>query len=142
MSRPRGGAQIPLPPVDEVLPGLWVIPVPIPINPLRYVLVHAFESTGDGLVLVDAGWDTPEAWGGLTDGLATIGADVADVRGVLVTHIHPDHYGLAARVRSASGGWVALHPADAALRRLDAGRAVGRVSASRPLPGSYVKVIQ
>ena len=34
---------------------------------------------------------------------------------VLVTHIHPDHFGLAGRVREASGGTVALHPADAAL---------------------------
>jgi glyoxylase-like metal-dependent hydrolase (beta-lactamase superfamily II) len=40
---------------------------------------------------------------------------VAEVRGVLVTHIHPDHYGLAGRVRDASGAWVALHPADAKL---------------------------
>ena len=34
---------------------------------------------------------------------------------MLVTHIHPDHYGLAGRVREASGAWIALHPADAAL---------------------------
>jgi glyoxylase-like metal-dependent hydrolase (beta-lactamase superfamily II) len=34
---------------------------------------------------------------------------------VLVTHIHPDHYGLAARIREVSGAWVGLHPADAAL---------------------------
>ena len=33
----------------------------------------------------------------------------------MVTHIHPDHYGLAGRVREASGAWVGLHPADAAL---------------------------
>ena len=33
----------------------------------------------------------------------------------MVTHIHPDHYGLAGRVREASGAWIALHPADAAL---------------------------
>ena len=33
----------------------------------------------------------------------------------MVTHIHPDHYGLAGRIREASGAWVALHPADAAL---------------------------
>ena len=37
------------------------------------------------------------------------------MRGVLVTHIHPDHYGLAGRIREASGAWIALHPADAAL---------------------------
>ena len=40
---------------------------------------------------------------------------LADVRGVMVTHIHPDHYGLAGRVREASGAWVGLHPDDAAL---------------------------
>jgi glyoxylase-like metal-dependent hydrolase (beta-lactamase superfamily II) len=33
----------------------------------------------------------------------------------MITHIHPDHYGLAGRVRESSGAWVALHPADAAL---------------------------
>ena len=40
---------------------------------------------------------------------------MADVRSVVVTHIHPDHYGLAGRVREASGAWIGLHPADAAL---------------------------
>src|SRR5262249_48707026 len=43
------------------------------------------------------------------------GFSVSDVRGVLVTHIHPDHYGLAGRIRETSGAWVALHPADAEL---------------------------
>ena len=33
----------------------------------------------------------------------------------MVTHIHPDHYGLAGRIRETSGAWIALHPADAAL---------------------------
>ena len=33
----------------------------------------------------------------------------------MVTHIHPDHYGLAGRVRETSDAWIALHPADAAL---------------------------
>jgi glyoxylase-like metal-dependent hydrolase (beta-lactamase superfamily II) len=35
----------------------------------------------------------------------------------MVTHIHPDHYGLAGRVREISDAWIALHPADAALVR-------------------------
>ena len=33
----------------------------------------------------------------------------------MVTHIHPDHYGLAGRIREASGAWISLHPADAEL---------------------------
>ena len=41
------------------------------------------------------------------------GGSIADVRAVLVTHIHPDHYGLAGRVREESGAWIGLHPDDA-----------------------------
>lgn len=110
----RAWADGVLPPVEQVRPGLWSIPVPIPDNPLRYVLVYAFELPG-GIAIVDAGWNTESAWQALTDGLAVAGASVADVVAVLVTHIHPDHYGLAGRVREASGAWIGLHPADAAL---------------------------
>lgn len=110
----RAWADKLLPPVEQVQPGLWSIPVPIPDNPLRYVLVYSLE-LDDGLALIDAGWDTDEAWQALTDGLATAGHAIGDVRGVMVTHIHPDHYGLAGRIREASGAWVGLHPDDAAL---------------------------
>ena len=88
--------------------------MPLPNNSLRYVFVYVFE-TDDGPYLVDTGWNTDEAFGALTAGLSHLGTSVEAVRGVLVTHIHPDHYGLAGRVREASGAWVALHPADAAL---------------------------
>ena len=37
------------------------------------------------------------------------------MRGVLVTHMHFDHVGLAGRVRQASGAWIAMHPADQAV---------------------------
>ena len=104
-----------LPPVEQVRPGLWSIPVPIPNNPLRYVLVYAFELDGGGVALVDAGWNTDDAFRALSDGLAAAGGSMTDVRAVMVTHIHPDHYGLAGRVREASGAWIGLHPADAVM---------------------------
>ncbi len=107
-------SEPPLPPVERVRPGLWSIPVPIPNNPLRYVLVYAFE-TDRGPYLVDAGWNTDEAYRTLVAGLGEAGFAIGEVQGVLVTHIHPDHYGLAGRVRDSSGAWVGLHPADAAL---------------------------
>lgn len=37
-----------LPPVEQVRDGLWSIPVPMPDNPLRYVLVYAL-ALDDGL---------------------------------------------------------------------------------------------
>lgn len=103
-----------LPEVEQVRPGLWSLPVPIPDNPLRYVLVYAVE-LDSGVAIVDAGWNTDEAWDALNDGLGEAGGSMSDIQGVIVTHIHPDHYGLAGRVREASGAWVGLHPADASL---------------------------
>jgi glyoxylase-like metal-dependent hydrolase (beta-lactamase superfamily II) len=103
-----------LPPVEQVVPGLWSIPVPIPGSPLPHVFAYAFEVPG-GVVLVDPGWNAAEALAALEDGLGSFGARLVDVRGVLVTHLHPDHYGLAGRVREVSGAWIGLHPADAAL---------------------------
>jgi glyoxylase-like metal-dependent hydrolase (beta-lactamase superfamily II) len=114
-----------MPPVEHLQPGLWSVPVPIPDNPLRYVLVYVFElgdgPGGGGVGIVDAGWPTDDAWEALTTGLVTCGFDVADVKAVLVTHMHPDHFGLAGRVREASGAWVGMHAADSALleRRYD-----------------------
>ncbi|MCD0449532.1 MBL fold metallo-hydrolase [Actinocorallia sp. API 0066] len=128
-----------MPPVERVRPGLWSIPVPIPDNPLRYVLVYALEGPR-GVTLVDAGWDAPESWDALVAGLKTAGFEIGDVRGVLVTHMHHDHYGLAARVRQESGAWVALHPEDtkllAARQRDPAGliRAIRRQMAEHGVP--------
>jgi glyoxylase-like metal-dependent hydrolase (beta-lactamase superfamily II) len=102
------------PPVEQLRADLWSIPVPIPHNPLRYVSVYAFALDGGGLGLLDTGWESDEGWAALGGGLAQIGGSVDDVRGVLVTHMHFDHLGLAARVREVSGAWVAMHPADAA----------------------------
>ncbi|NSC21476.1 MBL fold metallo-hydrolase [Streptomyces albus subsp. chlorinus] len=96
--------------------GIWSIPVPIPDNPLGHTLVYVIE-TDAGPVLVDTGWDDPASWRTLVEGLAACGTSVGDLHGVLVTHHHPDHHGLSARVREESGAWIAMHAADAAVVR-------------------------
>ena len=101
-----------LPPVEEVRPGLWSVPVPIPASPLRYTLCYAFR-TDPGGVLVDPGWDTAAGRQAVAAGLAAAGAVLTDVAGVVVTHIHPDHHGLSGWLREESGGWIAMHPTEA-----------------------------
>src|SRR3954454_14541384 len=98
-----------LPPVEQVRPGLWSIPVPIPRNPLRYTLSYLIAGDRD-LVVVDPGWDSDSTWNALSSGFRAAGAEIADVTGVVVTHVHADHHGLAGRVRQVSGAWVAMHP--------------------------------
>jgi glyoxylase-like metal-dependent hydrolase (beta-lactamase superfamily II) len=99
------------PPTEQVRADLWSVPVPIPRNPLRYTLSYVLAS-GSGLLVVDPGWDTDAGWQALAGGLAAAGASPADVTGIVVTHVHPDHHGLSARLRAASGAWIAMHPAE------------------------------
>ncbi|WP_318306987.1 MBL fold metallo-hydrolase [Amycolatopsis solani] len=99
------------PPVEKLPGGLWSVPVPIPDNPLRYTLSYLVPAD-EGLVVVDPGWDTSEGWTALLDGLATAGASAADVAGIVITHVHPDHHGLSGRLRAESGAWIGMHPAE------------------------------
>lgn len=112
-----------VPPVEEVRPGLWSLPVRIPNNPLRYTLAYAFVEK-EGVTLVDPGWDAQESWESLLAGLDVAGTSVDAVRSVVVTHIHPDHLGLGAKVTNRSGGQIIMHSADAAA--LPAGRGADR----------------
>jgi glyoxylase-like metal-dependent hydrolase (beta-lactamase superfamily II) len=97
-----------LPPVELVTPGIWSIPVPIPDNPLRYVLSYVFEHD-DGVIMVDTGWDHPDAWAALRAGLAAAGIPFSAVTGIVITHVHPDHHGLSRAVRAESGAWIGMH---------------------------------
>jgi glyoxylase-like metal-dependent hydrolase (beta-lactamase superfamily II) len=90
-----------------VSPDVFRIPLPLPGDSLRAVNVYALR--GDGAVtLIDAGWSRPAAWQALEAGLRQMGAELGDVRTVLVTHMHRDHFGQATAVRQASGAGVIL----------------------------------
>ncbi|MEW2302641.1 MBL fold metallo-hydrolase [Streptomyces sp. NPDC006655] len=112
MTDSRGGATA----VRDLGGGVRSVAVPIPDNPLGHTLVYVLD-TDRGPVLVDTGWDDPGSWDVLVAGLAACGTGVDEVHGVVITHHHPDHHGLSGRVREASGAWIALHAADAAIVR-------------------------
>ncbi|MFJ5259445.1 MBL fold metallo-hydrolase [Streptomyces sp. NPDC088387] len=96
--------------------GVRSLQVPIPDNPLGHTLVHVVD-TDRGPVLIDTGWDDPDSWDALAEGLTACGTSAAEVHGVVITHHHPDHHGLSGRVREASGAWIAMHEADTAVVR-------------------------
>ena len=95
------------PGVHQVAPGVHRVPLPLPLDALRAVNVYVVETT-DGLTLVDAGWDIPAARALLAEALSALGAGLEDVRTVLVTHAHRDHYTHAVAVRRAVGCRIAL----------------------------------
>lgn len=92
----------------EIIRGIHQLKVPIPNNPLGYVLPYLIEGE-DGFTLLDCGWNTPEAWEALERQLKELGVAWHNVKRLLLTHVHPDHYGLAGRVKEASGAEVVMH---------------------------------
>lgn len=128
MSRPVNDAHAAsyharqLPPPTEVTDGVWAIPVPLRGSALRYVTVFLID-TGDGAVLIDAGYDHPSCWQAFTGSLASIGRRVEAISTVLLTHNHPDHIGFAARIRELSGARLVMGHADdfATMRRVRGG---------------------
>jgi glyoxylase-like metal-dependent hydrolase (beta-lactamase superfamily II) len=109
------------PGVERIAEGLWSIRVAIP-GALPFVFTYVF-ATPRGPVVVDAGWDTEESYRSLDSGLAEIGFEVAGLHGILITHHHRDHSGLAARLRDESGAWIAMHSSDAEILHRAADRA-------------------
>ncbi|MQA03428.1 MAG: MBL fold metallo-hydrolase [Streptosporangiales bacterium] len=90
------------PGVYDVMPGLYRVPLPLPQDGLRAVNVYVLEGD-DGLTLVDAGWALDVSRAQLGDALAELSYSVADVRSILVTHVHRDHYTQGVALRRESG---------------------------------------
>lgn len=74
--------------------------------------MNAYLLPGPPVTLVDAGPKTPQAWEALLAGLRAYGRAPADVRRIVLTHGHPDHFGQAAALAGVSGAEVLAHPAD------------------------------
>ncbi len=91
----------------------------------------------DGIVLVDTGYAGEDGTRQLEQAMAQVGLALADVRLVVCTHAHSDHYGLAGPIVDIAGCELWMHPAwehvrgvaedpDAALdRRIEVARQSG-----------------
>jgi glyoxylase-like metal-dependent hydrolase (beta-lactamase superfamily II) len=94
-------------PIEEVVDGVFRIPLPMPNDGLRAVNVYAIIGE-DGLSLIDSGWAVPTSRQALSDGLGRLNASVNDIRQFLVTHLHPDHYAQASVLRLETGSLISL----------------------------------
>lgn len=85
----------------EVVPGIHQIKVPIPDNPLGFLNCYLVKGK-DGWLMIDTGWFTPDAYEALKSGLKEMGLATTDIATMVVTHVHPDHFGLAGRIKASS----------------------------------------
>ena len=91
---------------EHVAPGVRLIALPLPLA-LKVVNVYLVEGER-GWTLIDTGLHTVEAEQALRDGLSGAGIAMADLRRVFVTHLHPDHLGMAGTLRAA-GAEIVMH---------------------------------
>lgn len=89
----------------RVADGIHQLKLPVPF-PLKFVASYLVEGP-DGWTVLDPGFDYPparEAWDEQASALG-LGLD-EDVTRVIVTHLHPDHIGLARWLQERSGAPV------------------------------------
>ncbi|KQR27803.1 MBL fold metallo-hydrolase [Deinococcus sp. Leaf326] len=86
---------------------LHALQVPIPY-PMKYVTVLIDAPAHGPVTMIDTALDTPEARQAIEDGLAALGLHWESIDRVIITHHHPDHYGLAGVVEERSGARVQM----------------------------------
>ncbi len=92
--------------LSEVMPGVFELGLPIPFE---NGTVNAFLLPKDGIVdLIDCGMNSDESVEILRTAIREVGGPSARVRRLVVTHIHPDHYG-AAGLFARDGAEIYLH---------------------------------
>ena len=94
---------------ERVLPGLWRLRLPLPWPGVPHCNAWAIAA-GDGIVLVDTGMHEPGSMAQLERALAMCGLQVEDVRLLVCTHAHSDHYGQAATIVARTGCELWMHP--------------------------------
>ncbi|HEX5871062.1 MAG TPA: MBL fold metallo-hydrolase, partial [Longimicrobium sp.] len=92
--------------------GIHRISTPMPGRPPQ-VNAYLVRCADGGWMLVDGGLNTAEAWAALDQGVRAAAGGWDRVGVHVVTHMHMDHVGLAARVREASGAAVLTGRLDA-----------------------------
>jgi glyoxylase-like metal-dependent hydrolase (beta-lactamase superfamily II) len=95
--------------------GVHRLVIPIPFAEAGgSVNVYLIDNPDGSLTLFDAGLGTATAREALVAGFAALGRRLDEVRRIVVSHGHIDHYGSARFVRERSGAKVTIHAADAA----------------------------
>lgn len=84
----------------NIASGIYQLNSPID-PPLAQVNCYLIKGN-DGWLMIDTGWSTTDAFNFLQGELRDIGLAVTDISKVIVTHVHPDHFGLAGKIKHIS----------------------------------------
>jgi glyoxylase-like metal-dependent hydrolase (beta-lactamase superfamily II) len=87
-----------------------MIPIKLTTAPIKVPdSINVFLLIGEPLTLVDTGFRTEAAWESLNTQLNGHGYKIEDIKQLVLTHAHPDHYGLGARIVANTDVKVLAH---------------------------------
>jgi glyoxylase-like metal-dependent hydrolase (beta-lactamase superfamily II) len=98
------------PRAEKTLPGIWRLRLPLPWPGVPHGNAWAVAADG-GIVLFDTGIGGKGRMRQFDLALAQAGFDLGDVRLLVCTHSHTDHYGLAAPIVEKADCELWMHPA-------------------------------
>ncbi len=98
----------PTPPPTSLGDGIHQIPVPLPFKAPPWVNVYLIEA-GDGLLMIDCGTDWEPGRAVIEEGFQALGLGGAPVHTLVVSHLHPDHVGMATRLVHEWGCRFVMH---------------------------------
>src|ERR1700712_5414854 len=102
-----------LPDAELVSDGIWAVSMSMPDRHIFYSLCYLIIDDDGTVHLVDPGWGSDENWARLLNALSRVGKSLSDISSIVCTHFHPDHLGLAERVREGSGAPILIHEIEA-----------------------------
>lgn len=87
--------------LTQLAPDIYRLRLPLPFA-LDHV--NCYLIRGDrGWTLLDTGLHTPEGWQSWLDAFTELGIRPADIEQIVLTHVHPDHYGMAGTLQAWTG---------------------------------------
>src|SRR2546421_1555466 len=91
----------------EVAPGVHELRLPIPWEDTH---VNCFLlPDGERVDMIDCGMSSEESFALVRSAVRELGGPAARLGSLVVTHIHPDHYGAAGEMTSVDGAQLYLH---------------------------------
>ncbi|MBI2830930.1 MAG: MBL fold metallo-hydrolase [Chloroflexi bacterium] len=100
--------------MTEIIPGIYMIRLILPDSGVGSINVFLVKGA-DGYLMVDTGWNMDKVFDSFKAQLTELKIDIKDIKQLVVTHIHPDHMGLAGTLQQLVGAKLAVHYLESAL---------------------------
>lgn len=94
--------------ITALLPNLYQLRLPLPFA-LNHVNVYLLRDA-QGWTVVDTGLHTPTGEAGWQAAFAELSIEPHQIHTIVLTHFHPDHFGMAGWLHERSGARVLLAP--------------------------------